>query len=116
MDTILISARDIESVIKLNWTTKKIQWILCDPRFWEGTGYESYVLQPEGDFMYHFQQHTAYQLSADLDGNPDTIELSMFDNHYVSGRKSKLDYYDNDDASYLLVYSIDESCKNGKTD
>ena len=37
-DTILISARDIESVIKLNWTTKKIQWILCDPRCWEGTG------------------------------------------------------------------------------
>ena len=113
-DTILISARDIESVIKLNWTTKKIQWILCDPRFWEGTGYESYVLQPEGDFMYHFQQHTAYQLSADLDGNPDTIELSMFDNHYVSGRKSRLDYYDNDDASYLLVYSIDESAKTVK--
>ena len=113
-DTILISARDLESVIKLNWTTKEIQWILCDPRFWEGTEYESCVLQPEGDFVYHFQQHTAYQLSADLDGNPDTIELSMFDNHCASSRKSVLDYYDNDDASYLLVYSIDESAKTVK--
>ena len=108
-DTIIISARNIESVIKLNWTTKEIQWILCDPKFWEGTEYVPYVLQPEGDFVYHFQQHTAYQMAEDMDGNPDTVELSMFDNHYVSERKSRLDYYDNDDASYLLVYSIDEA-------
>ena len=108
-DTILISARNLESVIKLNWTTKEIQWILCDPRFWEGTEYESYVLQPEGEFVYHFQQHTAYEMEEDMDGNPDTIEISMYDNHYVKERKSKLDYYDNDDASYLLVYSVDEA-------
>lgn len=108
-DTILISARNLESVIKLNWTTKEIQWILCDPRFWEGTEYESYVLQPEGEFVYHFQQHTAYEVEEDMDGNSDTIEISMYDNHYVKERKSKLDYYDNDDASYLLVYSVDEA-------
>ena len=93
-DTILISARNIESVIKLNWTSKEIQWILCDPRFWEGTEYESLVLQPEGDFVYHFQQHTAYQLDQDMDGNDHTVEISMFDNHYVSTRKSSLPYYD----------------------
>ena len=82
-DTIIISPRNLESVIKLNWTTKEIQWILCDPRFWEGTEYEKYVLQPEGDFDYHFQQHTAYQLDTDLDGDENTVvEISMFDNHY----------------------------------
>ena len=50
-DTIVISPRNLESVVKLNWTTKEIQWILCDPRFWEGTEYEKYVLQPEGDLF-----------------------------------------------------------------
>ena len=107
-DTILISARNLESVIKLNWTTKEIQWILCDPRFWEGTPYEAYVLQPENEFVYHFQQHTAFQMETDLDNDTDTIEISMFDNHYVKERKSKLSYYDNDDASFLLVYAVNE--------
>lgn len=107
-DTILISARNIESVIKLNWTSKEIQWILCEPRFWEGTEYESLVLQPEGDFVYHFQQHTAYQLDQDMDGNDHTVEISMFDNHYVSTRKSSLPYYDGKDNSYLIIYAVNE--------
>ena len=108
-DTIIISPRNLESVIKLNWTTKEIQWILCDPRFWEGTEYEKYVLQPEGDFNYHFQQHTAYQVSTDLDGNPDTVEISLFDNHFVKVRKADLSsYYDNTKESYLMVYSVNE--------
>ena len=108
-DTIIISPRNLESVIKLNWTTKEIQWILCDPRFWEGTEYEKYVLQPEGDFNYHFQQHTAYQVSTDLDENPDTVEISLFDNHFVKVRKADLSsYYDNTKESYLVVYSVNE--------
>lgn len=108
-DTITISPRNLESVIKLNWTTKEIQWILCDPRFWEGTEYEKYVLQPEGDFNYHFQQHTAYQVSTDLDGNPDTVEISLFDNHFVKARKADLSsYYDDTKESYLVVYAVNE--------
>ena len=111
-DTIVISPRNLESVVKLNWTTKEIQWILCDPRFWEGTEYEKYVLQPEGDFVYQFQQHTAYQLETDLDGDDQTVEVSMFDNHYVKVRKSDvLKYFDGEKESYLLVYAVNEAEK-----
>ena len=110
-DTIIISPRNLESVIKLNWTTKEIQWILCDPRFWEGTEYEKYVLQPEGDFVYHFQQHTAYQLGCDLDGNDQTVEISMYDNHYVKVRKNDLPYFEDTGESYLLVYAVNEEEK-----
>ena len=114
-DTIVISPRNLESVVKLNWTTKEIQWILCDPRFWEGTEYEKYVLQPEGDFVYQFQQHTAYQLETDLDGDDQTVEVSMFDNHYVKVRKSDvLKYFDGDKESYLLVYAVNEAEKTVK--
>ena len=108
-DTIVISPRNLESVVKLNWTTKEIQWILCDPKFWEGTEYEKYVLQPEGDFVYQFQQHTAYQLETDLDGDDQTIEVTMFDNHFLWRRKKDIDYYDKTEESYLLVYSVNEA-------
>ena len=108
-DTIVISPRNLESVVKLNWTTKEIQWILCDPRFWEGTEYEKYVLQPEGDFVYQFQQHTAYQIDTDLDGDDQTIEITMFDNHFLWRRKKDIDYYDKTEESYLLVYSVNEA-------
>ena len=40
--------------------------------------YEKYVLQPEGDFIYQFQQHTAYQLETDLDGDDQTIEAVSY--------------------------------------
>ena len=89
--------------------------ILCDPRFWEGTEYEKYVLQPEGDFVYQFQQHTAYQMETDLDGDDQTIEVSMFDNHYVKVRKSDvLQYFDGEKESYLLVYAVNEAEKTVK--
>ena len=108
-DTILLSVRNLESVIKVNWTTKEIQWILCDPRFWEGTDYEKYVLKADGDFIYQFQQHTAYQIDTDLDGDDQTIEITMFDNHFLWRRKKDIDYYDKTEESYLLVYSVNEA-------
>lgn len=109
-DSIIISPRNLHSVIKINWSTHELQWILCDPRFWEGTGFDEYVLQPKGDMTYHFQQHAAYPVPTDLDGNPDTLELSLFDNHQDSGRP--VDYLDTEkEYSYSIVYSIDESAK-----
>lgn len=105
-DTIIISPRNLHSVIKLNWTTKEIKWILCDPRFWEGTGFEDYVLKPEGDFTYHFQQHSSYQIASDLDHNPNTVELTLFDNHQDGD--SDVPYFEDAGESYSIVYSIDE--------
>lgn len=108
-DTILISARNLHSAIKINWTTHELVWILCNPQFWEGTDFEEYVLQPEGDFTWFFQQHTTYQLDTDLDGNPNTVELSLFDNHWSGSRK--VDYFDGLKNSHVMVFSIDEEAK-----
>ena len=41
-----------------------------------------------------FQQHTAYQIDTDLDGDDQTIEITMFDNHFLWRRKKDIDYYD----------------------
>lgn len=106
-DAIIISARNLHSAIKIDWSTDEIKWILCDSRFWEGTEYEKYVLKPEGDVSYQFQQHTSYQeKDIDADGDPDTITLVLFDNHNDKNRP--VDYFDNNDYSYVKMYNINE--------
>lgn len=104
-DTVLISSRNLHSVIRVNWTTFEIEWILADPEFWAGTDYEKYVLSPTSDFEWHYQQHAAYALSEDLDGNPDTVEILLFDNHNAQYRMlTDFSYTGN---SYVKIYSVD---------
>lgn len=105
-DTILISPRNLNSGVKINWTTHEIVWILGNPEIWEGTKFEKYVLEPEGDFIWHYRQHTVYQLETDLDNNPDTVEISLFDNHTPHSGSKK--YYEKSDDSHLTVYAVNE--------
>lgn len=108
-DTIILSCRNIHSVLKINWTSHELQWILGDPEFWKDTAFEDYVLSPVGDFHWQYQQHTAYQLADDLDGNPDTVELSLFDNHTQDYRE--IASYDGLEDSYAMIFAIDEGEK-----
>ena len=63
---------------------KNVAWILKHPLL--ACHYHKLKGCREGDFVYQFQQHTAYQMETDLDGDDQTIEDSMFDNHYVKVR------------------------------
>ena len=106
-DTILISARNLHSVIKIGWTDHKLKWILCDPAFWKGTKYEKYVLTPTQDnILWHYQQHTSYQIDDDLDGDPNTVEISLFDNH--TDQQRKIDTFKDTGFSYVTVYAVNE--------
>ena len=113
-DTILISPRNLSAAVKIKWSAKEIVWMLGDPNLWKGTEFEQYVLQPEDDFVYQFYQHSVYQLTADLDGNPETQEISMFDNHASFFKNRIKDIYDNPNESYVLVYSVNEKDKTVK--
>ena len=106
-DTILISPRNLNSGVKLNWTTHEIVWILANPEVFKGTKYEKYVLTPDSDFLWHYRQHTIYQIDTDLDGNSDTVEITMFDNH----RNPEADYYDHEKGSFVTVYAVNEKEK-----
>ncbi|MDO5391528.1 MAG: aryl-sulfate sulfotransferase [Eubacteriales bacterium] len=108
-DTVLLSPRNIHAAVKVNWTTHELVWILSDPAIWKDSGFEDYVLQPEGDFNWHYQQHAVYEAGADLDGNPDTLEITMFDNHWDG--YSPVDSFDGLTESYSKVYSINEADK-----
>ena len=48
-------------------------------------------------------------MGTDLDGNPDTLEISVFDNHVHN--VSKVKFYEESEYSYATVYSVNEKEK-----
>ena len=111
-DTILISPRNIHSGIRINWTTDEIEWILSDPVVWEGTEYEDKVLSPIGDINWHYEQHTVYEVKEDVDNDPKTIHIMLYDNHNITHRP--VETYDNDDNSYVKLYTVNVEDKTVK--
>jgi hypothetical protein len=106
-DTVLLSPRNIHSGIKVNWSTNELIWILGDKRFWVGTPFEDKVLTGVGDIIWHYQPHSIYEIKEDIDDNPDTIHVIMFDNHWHKTRK--VDYFDNHPDSFVTIYTINEN-------
>lgn len=103
-DSILISLRNIHSVISVDYTTKKLRWILAPPDFWEGTEMEPYLLKPVGDVRWIYQQHSAFYLDREEGEDPNTRRMIVYDNHWAKRRKSK--GFDNDKQSYVSIYEI----------
>ncbi len=106
-NSIIVSMRNIHSVCKFDYTTRELKWVICHPEIWKGTKVEDKVLKCDKDIRWPFQQHAAYQLKEDLDGNPDTIHVLLYDNHWT--KRVPVDCYDDDeDFSYLSIYTINE--------
>ena len=77
------------------------------PTAWKDTSLEKYVLKnTSDDKIWFYQQHTPYQLEKDLDNNPDTVEVAVYDNHWKGTRKIK-SYY-KEGGSSVKVYAINE--------
>ncbi len=106
IDSMLVSMRNLHSVADFDWTKKEIRWILCDPRFWEGTEMEKYVLKPVGDVPYFYQQHAAFEVKFKTGMKPNKRYIMLFDNHWHKRRK--VPFFDEDDQSYICFYEIDE--------
>lgn len=104
--SVLVSMRNIHSVCSVDWDTGKMRWLLSDPKFWEGTEMEKMLLKPVGDVPFFYQQHAAMELDMDLDGNPDTKHVLVFDNHWHKRRPVK--DFDEDKKSYVSIYTINE--------
>lgn len=106
-DSVVVSTRNVHTVVKFNWTTNEIAWLLGDPSVWKDTDLSKYSLKPQGDnFDWQYQQHTAYLVSEDLDNNPDTVEIGLFDNHWDDD--APIDSISDRPDSYVKFYSIDE--------
>lgn len=106
---VLICMRNLHSVAKVDWKTKELLWVMGDPRFWEGTPVMEKLLLPDGEVPFHFQSHTARILEEDLDGNPDTFHMIIFDNHWHKRRS--VEFFDNAPDSFVNIYTINEKEK-----
>lgn len=102
----LICCRNLHTVAEIDWESGGLKWILCHPDFWKGTSMEEKVLKPVGEVQWHYQAHAAYELSDNLDGNPDTRHFIIYDNHWHKRRS--VPFFDGDDASYVRIYTINE--------
>lgn len=107
-ESLILSPRNLHSVIKVDWKTNELKWILGNPEFWDETEYADKVLQPEGDIIWHYQQHAAYQIE-DNDEDPNTIQVMLFDNHWDKTRD--VDFFDENTKSFVTQYTIDEKNK-----
>lgn len=105
-DTVLISLRNVHSVLSVDYKTKELRWLLSDVKFWKGTAMVDKLLKPVGDVKWTYQQHAAYELDEDFDGNPDTKHIIIFDNHWNKRRKVKS--FDKDPLSYVSIYTVNE--------
>lgn len=111
-DSLVVSTRNVHTVVKFNWTTGDIIWTFGHPSVWSGSSVASHCLKATGDnFDWQFQQHASYVLDRDLDNNPETIELMMFDNHWDDD--APIDALTPTKESFVRIYSINE--KEGTT-
>lgn len=110
--TVIVCLRNLHSVIKIDWVTGELKWILCHPEFWKSTEMEHFVLNPLptkeeiDDDGWFYQPHAAYFLSENLDGNKDTKHLIIYDNHQI--KKRPVSYFDGKNFSYVRIYEINE--------
>jgi hypothetical protein len=77
--TILVSGRNQSTVARIAWPSGELRWTLAAPAGWDEK-HLPYLLAPDGeDFVYPNMQHAPVALP-DQDGNPDTLDILLFDN------------------------------------
>lgn len=102
-NSVVVCMRNLHSVIKVDWGTNELKWILCDTEFWKGTVYEEKVLKPEGDISFCYQPHAAYLLQ---EKEGEEKRLIIYDNHWSKRRPVKS--FDGDAKSFVKIYALDE--------
>lgn len=106
-NTILISGRSQDAIIKLSYPDAEIQWILAAHEDWPEE-YEQYLLEPESDDVKFQTAQHAVKTLPDMDDNLDTLDVLLFDNNEVISRGDK-DV--SGDYSRAVQYRINEKEK-----
>lgn len=105
---LIVSLRNRNPVMAVDYDTKEIKWILGEARFWTNK-FTPYLIKGSGEFTYPGGQHSITILS---DGR-----LSIFNNGYNSYRElprpcSNLKGL----SSYGMIYNIDRDNKTATVD
>lgn len=105
-ESILISGRSQDAILKTSYPDAEIEWILAAHEDWPES-YDDYLLEPIGDVKFPAGQH-AMKVLPTQDGNPDTMDVLLFDNNTVITRG---DEEVSDTYSRAVQYRINEEEK-----
>ncbi|RYG72253.1 aryl-sulfate sulfotransferase [Lentibacillus lipolyticus] len=84
-DSILVSSRHQDLIMKLSYPDGNVDWILADHEKWPDA-YEDYLLEPKGeDFKFPAGPHAPMTMP-DFDNNKATDDYLLFDNNIVITR------------------------------
>lgn len=118
-DQILLSSRETSTIIKIKnlYKNAKIDYMIGDETFWDGTGYESLLLNKKGSFTIQGGQHSVTYVK-DSSLNTGQYYLYLFNNNIgVSTSRPDFDWSDigltnsnavKGDSSYYYKYLVDE--------
>lgn len=55
--SVIVSLRHLDCLLKIDWRSKKIRWILGDPSGW-GEPWQKFLLKPMGNLQWFYHQHS----------------------------------------------------------
>ena len=105
-ESILVSGRNHDMVIKMRYPENEIEWISVIDENWEETTRppEEYMLEPVGDVKFHMAHHAVEEMP-DQDGNEDTMDIMLFDNNRMIMRGHE---EEGENYSRAVQYRINE--------
>jgi hypothetical protein len=109
-NSIIVSSPIQSAVVKFNADTNKIDWILSSPEGWDGefSKYQQYLLTPIGTgFEWQWGQHSI-KLLPDTDGDPNTVEILLFDNGQARSYTQAGSVAPPDNYSRAVIFRINE--------
>ena len=108
-DSLILSVRNQNSVVAIDYQTGDIKWILGEEKYWSSK-FKDYLIKGVGDdFIYPQGQHS---VNITTDG-----KLSIFNNGYNSYKEETVTCKSlKNNASYAVVYSLDLDNKTAKVD
>src|SRR5660398_132952 len=85
-------------------------------KIWEGTEYEKYLLTSlNDDDKWFYEQHSVFEVD-NLDNNPDTLDLMVFDNRILRSKTMTVEIKEDLEISSVVYYAIDEENKTVEED
>ena len=109
-NSIIFSSPIQSAVVKMDADTQGIDWILSSPEGWDGefSKFQQYLLLPIGDnFEWQWGQH-AVTILPDEDGDPQTIDLLLFDNGQSRSYDQTTSLPPAENYSRAVIYRINE--------
>lgn len=99
-NSVIVSFRHLDCLMKIDWESKEIRWILGTPDGW-GPAWQKYLLKPKGDLEWAYHQH-----SPQITPNG---TLMMYDNGNYRARPFEQPTLAPMNQSRIVEYRVDET-------